>query len=183
METNCNFKIKNKKSSLTDHCVHVSLLSTVCTWRLCETSSSREWLFMSLIQLHWYNSLGMCSPTVFISQSWLHHTSTKSLNFRHIPNACLHLMPFSYFASLVCWFCVSCFMDHSWLLLQVLGRKKGKNGQWPVVTLPSQRQKAFPKWPVPTKQISMHLSLAQSMSCDLLASKKTGYRVLNSSLC
>ena len=40
------------------------------------------------------------------------------------------------------------------------------------------KAKAFPKWPVPTKQISMHLSLAQSMSCDLLASKKTGYRCL-----
>ena len=78
-----------KKSSLTDH---VSLLSTVCTWRLCETSSSNEWLFMSLIQLQ--DSLGMCSPIVFFSQSWLHHSSTKSLNFRHIPNACLPLEAF-----------------------------------------------------------------------------------------
>lgn len=120
-----------------------------------------------LIQL-----LGMCSP-VAISQSWLHHTSTKSLNFRHIPNACLPTWCLSPTLSLVCWFCVSTSGTRR-LLLQVLGRKKRK---WAVTRLPFHpKGKSFPKWPVPTKQISMHLSLAQSMSCDLLASKKTGYR-------
>ena len=89
-----------------------------------------------------------------------------------------HLMAFSHFASLMCWLCFSCFMDHRWLLLQVLCRKKSKHGQQLGGYLSILKTKAFPRCPVPTKQISMHLSLAQSMSCDLLASKKTGHRGL-----
>ena len=73
-------KLKKKKFLLNwSFIIHVSLLSTVCTWRLCEASSINEWLFMSLIQLQ--HSLGMSSLTAFFSQSWLHHPSTKLLSF------------------------------------------------------------------------------------------------------
>lgn len=89
-----------------------------------------------------------------------------------------HLMAFSHFASLMCWLCFSCFMDHRWLLLQVLCRKKSKHGQQAGGYPSILKAKAFPRRPVSTKQISMHLSLAQSMSWDLLASKKTGHRCL-----